>query len=555
MTEIAIDQSNLPRVQEVCRGFAVLEDGALAHNLQEQEIEQHYASNIEKNKLVRQDVCVAKKLQDEEEMEAKHYSRELQQQIEELDCQYAKTVQEEIQKRLEECIRLEQEDKEVARRLQEEEELRNQRRLELEAELYGTGEETHRQRERTSLRAERHHPSDCSEGENSHCHGDDRPGSLSRRRLSGDGSRRRRSAQGGSVNQQAGLSISGAPPDSSPRISPYPRSSAHSQTPEQGPGPGSRSYRSRRDGLRESVRPDQHQSSRGGGNRREESLLQPSGRRYCSSENNGVCEDVVREQGWRRSDQQRNGNAQSRIAEIQPGKRSWRGYELNPLDRGVAELNIKDSYESDQEQLQRDEALARWLQAEEEARMVQLKSRSQKNQEEDFLTAQVAQDEEIAKYIQRQELKAHKQSKELEQKVVRREYSGESNDSSERQSEAGTARQERLNSEGFPSPSGEQTPERGASPTEQLQRARYLFPRNIAEELDPTFKTKNTEHSSGRLPAAPPASPPSRAVPPDGFYDYLDDSSQPTFVPPTRRQEEKLVRQKSKDKKEGCKQQ
>ncbi|XP_067826298.1 coiled-coil domain-containing protein 187 isoform X2 [Heptranchias perlo] len=383
MTEIAIDQSNLPRVQEVCRGFAVLEDGALAHNLQEQEIEQHYASNIEKNKLVRQDVCVAKKLQDEEEMEAKHYSRELQQQIEELDCQYAKTVQEEIQKRLEECIRLEQEDKEVARRLQEEEELRNQRRLELEAELYGTGEETHRQR----------------------------------------------------------------------------------------------------------------------------------------------------------------------------GKRSWRGYELNPLDRGVAELNIKDSYESDQEQLQRDEALARWLQAEEEARMVQLKSRSQKNQEEDFLTAQVAQDEEIAKYIQRQELKAHKQSKELEQKVVRREYSGESNDSSERQSEAGTARQERLNSEGFPSPSGEQTPERGASPTEQLQRARYLFPRNIAEELDPTFKTKNTEHSSGRLPAAPPASPPSRAVPPDGFYDYLDDSSQPTFVPPTRRQEEKLVRQKSKDKKEGCKQQ
>ncbi|GCC39085.1 hypothetical protein chiPu_0023110, partial [Chiloscyllium punctatum] len=64
-----------------CRGFAVLEDGALAHNLQEQEIEQHYASNIEKNKLVRQDVCVAKKLQDEEELEAKHYSREHQQEM------------------------------------------------------------------------------------------------------------------------------------------------------------------------------------------------------------------------------------------------------------------------------------------------------------------------------------------------------------------------------------------------------------------------------------------------------------------------------------------
>uniref|UniRef100_UPI00398EBA56 coiled-coil domain-containing protein 50-like n=1 Tax=Pristiophorus japonicus TaxID=55135 RepID=UPI00398EBA56 len=383
MTEIAIDQSNLPRVQEVCRGFAVLEDGALAHNLQEQEIEQHYASNIEKNKLVRQDVCVAKKLQDEE---AKHSSREHQQQIEELDSQYAKVVQEEIEKRVEESLRREEQDKEVARRLQEEEELRNQRRLALEAELYGAREETHRQR----------------------------------------------------------------------------------------------------------------------------------------------------------------------------GPRLWRGHERNPLDREVAELNIKDSYESDREQLQRDEALARLLQEEEEVRMVQLKSRSQRNQEEDFRTAQVAQDEEIAKFIQRQELKAHKQSKGLDQKVVRTEYSGESSDSSERperRSIAGSSRQERLNSEGFPSPSGEQTPERGASPTEQLPRARYLFPRNIAEELDPTFKTKNTEHSSDPLPAVPPALPHSRAVPPDGFYDYLDDSSEPMFVPPTRRQEEKLVRQKSKEKKEGCKQQ
>ncbi|XP_078094655.1 uncharacterized protein LOC144509745 isoform X3 [Mustelus asterias] len=339
MTEMAIDQSNLPRVQEVCRGFAVLEDGALAHNLQEQEIEQHYASNVEKNKLVRRDVSVAKKLQDEEELEAKHYSREHQQQIEELDCQYARVIQEEIEKRVAEHQQREERDKEVARRLQEEEELRNQRRLVLEAELYGAGEEMHRQR----------------------------------------------------------------------------------------------------------------------------------------------------------------------------GKKLWHGHEQNPLDREVAQLNIRDSYETDQEQLQRDEALARLLQEEEEVRMVQLKSRSQRNQEEDFRTAQVAQDE----------------------------------------SRADSARQERLNSEGFPSPNGEQTPERGESPTQQLQRSRYPFPRNIAEELDPTFKTKNTD----LYPTASSALSQPRAVPPDGFYDYLDDSSEPTFVPPTRRQEEKLVRQKSKEKKEGCKQQ
>ncbi|XP_072334216.1 uncharacterized protein [Scyliorhinus torazame] len=385
MMERAIDQSNLPRVQEVCRGFAVLEDGALAHNLQEQEIEQHYASNIEKNKLVRQDVCVAKKLQDEEELEAKHFSREHQQQIEELDSQYAKVIQEEIEQCVAESLQRERQDKEVARRLQEEEELRNQRRLLFEAELYGAGEEMHRPR----------------------------------------------------------------------------------------------------------------------------------------------------------------------------GTRTWHGHGQNPLDREVAQLNIRDSCESDGEQLQRDEALARLLQEEEELRLVQLRSKSQRNQEEDFRTAQVAQDEEIAKYIQRQEVKAHKQSKGLDQRLMRREYSEESSDSSERQkrrSLADSTRQERLNSGGFPSPSGEQTPERG-SPTEQLQRARYPFPRNIAEELDPTFQTKNTDHDSDLFPIVPSALPHPRTVPPDGFYDYLDDSSEPTCVPPTRRQEEKLVRQKSKEKKEGCKQQ
>ncbi|XP_043531893.1 coiled-coil domain-containing protein 50-like [Chiloscyllium plagiosum] len=386
MTEIAIDQSNLPRVREVCRGFAVLEDGALAHNLQEQEIEQHYASNIEKNKLVRQDVCVAKKLQDEEELEAKQYSREHQQEIEELDSQYAKVVQEEIEKHVAESLQREEQDKEVARRLQQDEELRDQRRLVLEAEVYAAGDEMHRP----------------------------------------------------------------------------------------------------------------------------------------------------------------------------PGRRLWHGHEQNPLESEVAQLNLGDSYESDQEQLQRDEALARLLQEEEEVRMVQMRSRSQRNQEEDFRAAQVAQDEEIAKYIQRQELKAHKQSKRLEQRLARREHSGESNECSEtpkRRNQPASARQERLNSEGFPSPCGEQPPERGPSPTEQLQRSRHLFPRNIAEELDPTFKSKHLEHTSDRFPAVPPALPQPCAVPPDGFYDYLDKSSKPAYASPTRRQEEKLVRQKSKEKKEGCKQQ
>ncbi|XP_070615158.1 coiled-coil domain-containing protein 50-like isoform X2 [Erythrolamprus reginae] len=66
MTEVQIDSSCLPPVQEVCRDFAVLEDGALAYCLQEQEIELHYASNIQKNQLVQNDLRMAKRLQNQE---------------------------------------------------------------------------------------------------------------------------------------------------------------------------------------------------------------------------------------------------------------------------------------------------------------------------------------------------------------------------------------------------------------------------------------------------------------------------------------------------------
>ncbi|XP_069771668.1 uncharacterized protein [Narcine bancroftii] len=238
---------------------------------------------------------------------------------------------------------------------------------------------------------------------------------------------------------------------------------------------------------------------------------------------------------------------------LQREAKLWCGQEGTSLDRKVAELNIRDSSSGDEEQLQRDEALAQLLQEEEELRMVQLKSRSERNQEEDFRTAQVAQDEEIARYIQRQELKAHRQSKEH-----KNGYPGDRKDPParcEKWSRLGSSQQERLKSEGFPSPSGEQTPVRGASPTEQFQQARYLFPRNIAEDLDPTFKAKSAGCSSGSLRPVPPGLPRSLAVPPDGFFDCLDESSEPMFVPPTRRQDEKLVRQKSKEKKEGCKQQ
>ncbi|XP_038863538.1 coiled-coil domain-containing protein 50-like isoform X2 [Salvelinus namaycush] len=131
MTELEIDQSHLPRVQEVCHVFAVLEDGALAQNLQEQEIEQYYTTNIQKNQLVQNDIRIAKRLQDEEE-EQRAQHRALSQasrQLEEQDSKYARMIQEEIQRCAdEEAQRTEQEDEEMAKHIQEEEELRVRQR-------------------------------------------------------------------------------------------------------------------------------------------------------------------------------------------------------------------------------------------------------------------------------------------------------------------------------------------------------------------------------------------------------------------------------------------
>ncbi|XP_046896079.1 coiled-coil domain-containing protein 187 isoform X2 [Hypomesus transpacificus] len=132
MTELEIDQSHLPRVQEVCQCFAVLEDGALAHNLQEQEIEQYYTTNIQKNQLVQNDIRIAKRLQDEEEEQRAQQRARLSQatrRLEEQDSEYARRIQEEIQRCAdEEAYRREQEDEEIAKRIQEEEEHRVRQR-------------------------------------------------------------------------------------------------------------------------------------------------------------------------------------------------------------------------------------------------------------------------------------------------------------------------------------------------------------------------------------------------------------------------------------------
>ncbi|XP_036802979.1 trichohyalin isoform X5 [Oncorhynchus mykiss] len=116
----------------VCHVFAVLEDGALAHNLQEQEIEQYYTTNMQKNQLVQNDIRIAKRLQNEEEEQRAQHRALLSQasrQLQEEDSEYARMIQEEILRCAdEEAQRREQEDEEMAKRIQEEEGLRVRQR-------------------------------------------------------------------------------------------------------------------------------------------------------------------------------------------------------------------------------------------------------------------------------------------------------------------------------------------------------------------------------------------------------------------------------------------
>ncbi|KAM6435603.1 uncharacterized protein PHA67_001016 isoform 1-T2 [Liasis olivaceus] len=100
MTEVQIDSSCLPPVQEVCRDFAVLEDGALAYCLQEQEIELHYASNIQKNQLVQNDLRIAKRLQDQEVEAQKLQVSRRQKETKERDPENAQAVQKGLQKKM-----------------------------------------------------------------------------------------------------------------------------------------------------------------------------------------------------------------------------------------------------------------------------------------------------------------------------------------------------------------------------------------------------------------------------------------------------------------------
>ncbi|KAM8874155.1 coiled-coil domain-containing protein 50 isoform 4-T4 [Spinachia spinachia] len=117
----------------VCKDFAVLEDHCLAYNLQEQEIESHLASNVNKSRLVQKDLQVAKKLQEEEDLRAKGHTQKKHIDIERQDNEIAQEIQDQLVRQAEHQRQQEEKDAAIARKLQEKEmkeERKRQKQLE-----------------------------------------------------------------------------------------------------------------------------------------------------------------------------------------------------------------------------------------------------------------------------------------------------------------------------------------------------------------------------------------------------------------------------------------
>ncbi|XP_069466501.1 trichohyalin-like isoform X2 [Ambystoma mexicanum] len=599
MTELPIDQSNLPRVQEVRRDFSVLEDGALAHCLQEQEIEQHYASNIQKNKLVQKDIRIAKKLQDEEDERNKIRSLEKKRQIEERDSEYARVIQEELRRKAEECRRREEEDKEIAKRLQELEQEEVQRwshdsPTRIPGRPSVLSHENHdTEGSRTQLptlteysgsRCRRRCPSEQEEEDYYFCHK-----SNTRSPNTDDGTRSRMTPEH-ECDWPGSKGRSGGTGSASDRASSQERSDEHRSSrhrtvnheiwDDRHVDPNQITHRERTHSWEHSERTHGQHSREGRGESRQgrSRSLREQGNQYSKHHSrrhrhpNSKSEDYDDDVASGRNERSHANQGKPRIPNLssinlasprkgdhglRSGELSMQPEHADQLEYRMAELELQSS-----DQLLRDEELARRLQEEEEK---ELTTARHQGQTEDFRAAQVAQDEEIAKYIQRQELKSRRRSEDSD---VRRESIDESSStgsSSEQRRQSTdqlndvTASQVQRVSEDITTPRENSMQERFTFLTKDgTDVDKHLTPINIAEELDPTFKSKRKEFPADVFTGCSQecsGPPQTHAVPLDGFYDFMDDPADPPFVSPTKRQSDKLGRQKSRDKRENCKQQ
>lgn len=158
----------------------------------------------------------------------------------------------------------------------------------------------------------------------------------------------------------------------------------------------------------------------------------------------------------------------------------------------------------------------------------------------DFRVAQVAQDEEIARFMQKQEIKS-------KHGWGQADAPGSSPDSRNPYDRrvAMQRQRERLDSQGLPSPPEDYQPEE--QPPSPIGMAAQQPVRNIAEELDPTFQSNRTETLQVAQPGLSKRLPGAQS-------GCCDSTEEPSFVQPTKRPNEKLGRAKAKDKKENSKQ-
>uniref|UniRef100_A0A182F3G9 CCDC50_N domain-containing protein n=1 Tax=Anopheles albimanus TaxID=7167 RepID=A0A182F3G9_ANOAL len=111
------------RVTEVCKEWIVREDGALAYQLQNQEISEHYRGNKQRNQIVRQDFPTALTEQIREKQDAERQAALYHQMIneqEEMDAKVAREIAEELHREAQLKRQMEAQRSEMlARKLQE----------------------------------------------------------------------------------------------------------------------------------------------------------------------------------------------------------------------------------------------------------------------------------------------------------------------------------------------------------------------------------------------------------------------------------------------------
>ncbi|KAK1899262.1 Coiled-coil domain containing protein 50 [Dissostichus eleginoides] len=633
MAELEIDQSNLPRVQEVCQSFAVLEDGVLAHNLQEQEIEQYYTTNIQKNQLVQNDIRST-------------LSRHASRQLEEEDFEYARLIQEEIQRCSEQARRREQEDEEIAKRLQEEEKQRITRRSRGQDSEGSTSDPAlpspHQHTLSSPHQGEEQYSSSTSRWQcsTSHNHSDltrpqaDSPRGVTAQRNTNSGSNQRHTDSKRGIRDER---VSEDSEDSdtvfseqlavwsqrlNERLNTAPLDDGHLQISQKretrrgGPGFGIeqdaivRSMRVRTgaeiriktDNSRSSIRPQQGKSrgvwemlgqvlrERGvpvrlgdngaplqiGPQSRDSQVLHGSEvscgdslphqrvfqrpantrhsfhgdtrerRRLSHRESSGRDHTEDRLRNNVEASQRSQSLSSSRAPTGDRSRHEAAGASLQPEPVGES-LDLGELH-----QVLKDEELAQKLQEEEEKllRRNSEPSPCSPYPEGDFRAAQVAQDEEIARFMQKQEMKTKRRSRELEGPSSWREHRSMISHHDRRASRDTPVQRERLDSEGLPSPTEDGSPENQPPSTfSTIPQAQPI--RNIAEELDPTFRAGRPDPESLRVGQAGPTCQ-SLPMPHPGLHNLLEE---PAFIPPTKRQTDKSGRSKPKEKKENCKQQ